>query len=224
MFDHVRLRDLPRQSRSVLRAPSNTRPAIWVVEEGGVRAVVKDYSRNRFFFRNTFGRFLIWREARAYKKNVGLTGVPKLFRVIDGLALVMEEVQGKDISRNGAHLEITPAFLEELKVLVDAFHQRGLAHCDLKSAGNIFVGVDGHPHILDWASAISESRFRFPFLNLIYQRFVQDDCNAVTKYKMVYMPESVNPVERENYCHRSWIEKTVRSVRDRLRGMLQAIS
>ena len=92
MFETLKLCDLPGKQCGVLRRPSNTRPTIWIVEENGMRAVVKDFSANRFLFRNTVGRFLVWRERRAYGKLKNLRGVPDLYRVIDGLALVIEKI------------------------------------------------------------------------------------------------------------------------------------
>ena len=97
MFDELKLSDLPKRQCGIVRTPSSTRPAIRVVEENGVRAVVKDYSANRFVFRNIVGRFLVWRESKAFRKLKGLKGVPTLYRVIDGLALVIEEIPGRSL-------------------------------------------------------------------------------------------------------------------------------
>jgi hypothetical protein len=46
----LRLVDLPAATRGVLRQASNTRPVIRIIEKNGVRAVVKDFSGNRFLF------------------------------------------------------------------------------------------------------------------------------------------------------------------------------
>ena len=48
MFDALKLSDLPTKNSGILRGSSSTRPAIWIVEENGVRAVVKDFSKNKF--------------------------------------------------------------------------------------------------------------------------------------------------------------------------------
>ncbi|MBT3185798.1 MAG: hypothetical protein HN342_14875, partial [Nitrospina sp.] len=97
MFDGWKLADLPAASCGVLRKASNTRPTIWIVEKNGVRAVVKDFSKNRFLFRNIVGRFLIWREAKAYGKLRGIKGVPEFYGVIGGLALAIEEIPGRSL-------------------------------------------------------------------------------------------------------------------------------
>ena len=90
MFDHIKISDIPRCRREILRKPSNTRPALCVIEDNGVRAVVKDYSKNSLLYRNIVGRLLIWRERKAYRKLKGLNGIPSYYRSIDGLALLLD--------------------------------------------------------------------------------------------------------------------------------------
>ena len=224
MFDSLKLSDLPKRQCPILRKPTNTRPTVWRIEEDGVRAVVKDFSSSKFLFRNIFGRLLVWREAKAYKKMEDLKGVPTLFRVIGGLALVTEEVPGTDLGTVKDKARFQEGFFDALKDVVDRFHERGVAHCDLKKAGNILLGHDGLPYIIDWAAAISRSEFRLPLLNLIYKRFVLDDYNAIIKQKLRLTPEHVTPEERQAYFHRSWAEKIIRAFRDRIRAFLQKIA
>lgn len=224
MFESLRLSDLPKMQCPILRESKATRPCVWLVEKEGVRAVVKDYSTCNFFFRNTFGRFLIWREVKAYKKMGDFQGVPNLYGVIDGLALVVQEIPGTTLKniRKGTRLE--HGFFDALRELVSGLQRRGLAHCDLKSKGNILVGQDGLPYIIDWAAAISKSEFRLPLFSRIYQRFVLDDYNAVIKHTLFYRSELVTFEEKERFYHRNWAEKTIRYIRDRLRAFLQAVS
>ena len=82
MFQSLKISDLPRQNLGVLRKPTSTRPTLWLVEKNGVRAVVKDYSTNRVWYKNTIGRFLLWRESKAYRRLKGLRGVPTYYGVI----------------------------------------------------------------------------------------------------------------------------------------------
>lgn len=221
MFDTLNLSDLSLKRGNRLRAPSSTRPAIWIVEEKGVRAVVKDFSANRFLFRHTVGRFLIWREGKAYRKLNGVKGVPAFFKVIDGLALVVQEIPGKSLENLEQEIRLPESFFNELKELVIRFHNRGLAHCDLKRAPNTLLGEDGHPYIVDWAASISEAEFRFPLLRRIYHRFLSDDQEAVIKLKLRHTPETVTPEEKARYNHRSTGERLIRGIRDKLREVLQ---
>ena len=223
MFDTLKLSDLAKRQCVILRKPSSTRPSVWLVEENSIRAIVKDFSTNRFLFRNTIGRFLVWREAKAYKKMNGLRGVPVLYRVIGGLALVIEDIPGIDLEEAEHETKLPDGFFDALKKVVDSFHERGVAHCDLKRAPNILVGHDGNPYVIDWAAAIFRNECLVPPFNLIYRRFLLDDYNAITKRKMRLSPELVTPEERTLYDHRSWPERAIRGFRDRLRGFIQKV-
>jgi RIO-like serine/threonine protein kinase len=224
MFESLKISDLPHQNLGILREPSRTRPTLWLVEENGVRAVVKDYSPNRVWYRNTIGRFLLWRESKAYRRLKGLRGVPTCYGVIDGLALVTEEIPGKNIEGLENEGGLSEEFFDKLQALVEKVHSRGLAHCDLKRAPNILLGQDERPYIVDWSASISEREFRFFPLDLIYQRFLRDDLNAITKMRLRHCPESVAPDEKRRYYHRSRTEEIIRAIRDKLRTLLQKIA
>jgi RIO-like serine/threonine protein kinase len=195
-----------------------------VVEENGQRAVVKDYSVNGFFYRNVIGRFLVWREHKAYRRLKGLKGVPAFYRVIGGLALVVEKIPGRDVEGLEKERGLSADFFKDLKALVARVHSRGLAHCDLKRAPNIFLGEDGKAYILDWSAAISEGEFRFFPANRIYKRFLLDDFNAVIKVQLRHCPDEISPAEKQRYEQRSRAERFLRAVRDRLRELLKRLA
>ncbi|MEA2039994.1 MAG: hypothetical protein U9N82_09220 [Thermodesulfobacteriota bacterium] len=224
MFDSLKLSDFSEKQCGILRMASSTRPMIWIVEENGVRAVVKDFNRNKFIFRNSIGRFLLWREAKAYRRLKNIRGTPALFKIVDGMAIVLEKIPGRNLENLEHGTGLPDNFFADLKDLVDSFHKRGLAHCDLKRAPNFILGHDGLPYIIDWGASISESEFKFFPLNRIYQRFVMDDYMAIIKLKMRHAPEEVTPEERARYNRRSKAEILVRTVRDRLRDFLQKVA
>ena len=223
MFDSLKLSDLSKKQCSVLRKESSTRPVIWLVEENGVRAVIKDFSTKKFLFRNIIGRFLVWREGKAYKRLKGMKGAPTLYRIIDGLALVIEEIPGRTLENLEEEIKLPEDFFDALKDLVNSFHKRGLAHCDLKRAANTMLGHDGLPYIIDWGASISKKEFRLSPLNLIYRRFLLDDYLAIIKLKLRHIPESVTQTERDLHYQRSRAERLLRGIRDRLRETLQKI-
>ena len=223
-FHRLKSSRLPQRGIEVLREPSSTRPAVWIIEQDGLRAVVKDFRGSRFLYRNIVGRFLIWREKSAYRRLRGLKGVPLLYRQIGGLALVLQEIQGRALENLEKETQLSEDFFKELRDLVIEVHKRGLAHCDLKRAPNILLGNDGRPYIVDWSSAISEREFRFFPLKIIYRRFLLDDFNAITKLQLRYCPEKISLEEKERYQQRSRSENLIRGIRDKARGLLKKIS
>ena len=224
MFESLRLSDLAGRRLELLRKPSSTRPTLWVLGLNDVRAVVKDYSTNGFLYRNTIGRFLIWRETKAYRRLRGLKGIPAFYHAVDGLALVIEEISGQSIEGLEKRERLSEEFFVELQRLVNSVHSRGLAHCDLKRAPNILLGHDGRPFIVDWSASISKSEFRFFPLNLIYERFLLDDLNAIIKVKLRHCPDNITPEEKRRYFQRSKAERLIRSIKERMRDFLQKVA
>ncbi|RLB85934.1 MAG: hypothetical protein DRH24_00385 [Deltaproteobacteria bacterium] len=222
-LESLKLSSLPENHCGILRHSSNTRPVIWTIEENGVRVVLKDFSNSKFFYRNIIGRFLIWREHKAYKKLQGFIGVPVCYGVIDGLALALEEIPSQPLEKHNKNIKLSRTFFDDLKNIVDSFHRVGLAHSDLKNGANVLVGDDGRPYIVDWSASISQKEFRFFPLNRIYLRFVLDDYFAIIKLKMRYAPETLTLEERRQYAQRSHMEKGIRAVRDRLRKVFKKI-
>jgi RIO-like serine/threonine protein kinase len=161
---------------------------------------------------------------KAYRKLKGLKGTPALYCVVDGLALVLEYIPGRSLEDAGDPGMLPGGFFDELTALVKAFHGRGICHCDLKRAANILVGVDGRPTVLDWSAAILEREFRFFPFTRIYRRFLIDDLNAVTKYRLRHCPETVSAEAQRRYLERSGPEKMIRVLRDRLRRLLQRVA
>jgi RIO-like serine/threonine protein kinase len=223
MFESLTLSDISKKQCGVLRKPTSTSPVIWRIEENGVRAIVKDFRFNGFLFRNTVGRFLIWREAKAYRRLKGLKGIPTLYRSIDGIALVIEEIRGRDIEPLEIISRLSEDFYKDLRLLIEKIHNRGIAHCDLKRAPNIILGNDGKPYIVDWAASISRHEFRFFPLRYIYERFIQDDLNTITKLKLKYCPERVTPKEKSKYTKRSKAEIIIRTIKDKIKDNLKRI-
>ena len=223
MLESLKLSSLTENHCEVLRHSSNTRPVIWVVEENRVRTVLKDFSNSKFFYRNIIGRFLIWRERRAYETLKGLKGIPTYYGVIDGLALALEEIPSRPLKKHNKNIKLSDSFFDNLKNIIDSFHKRGLAHCDLKNGANVLVGHDGRPYIVDWSASISKKECRFFPLNRIYLRFVLDDYFAIIKLKMRYAPETLSPEEERQYAYQSHVERGVRVIRDSLRKILMKI-
>jgi serine/threonine protein kinase len=224
MFESLKLSDLRGPQCRILRAPSSTRPTLWGVEENGSKAVVKDFSKNGFLFRNIIGRFLIWRENKAYRRLRGLRGIPRFYHVIDGLAIVLEEISGRNVEGLERENPLGETFFYDLRQLVESVHGRGLAHCDLKRAPNILIGDNGMPYLVDWSASVSKSEFKFFPLNNIYKRFLKDDFNAITKIKLTHIPDKVSSEERRRYDYRSKGEKLIRAIRDRLRDLLKKVA
>jgi len=222
--ESLTLSNLQEKKTATLRKPTSTRPALYRIEIGNTRAVVKDFSVNGWVFRNLIGRFLIWREEKAYRRLKGVKGVPALYGVVEGLALVLEEVQGRSIEGFDREKRLPPQFFEAVRDLLERVHGRGLCHCDLKRAANVLVGSDGQPYIIDWSAGILEREFRFFPASLIYKRFLLDDSHAVIKLQLRHCPEAIHPEALRQYRNRGAAERAIRKLRDGARDFLQKVA
>ena len=164
LFRSLTIKNLPEKQIGVIRQPTNTRPTIRLVEDNGVQGVVKDFSVNGFIYLNIIGRFLLWRESRAYQRLRRIQGIPVFYRKIDGIALVISKVPGKDLEHLSDGEKPDLEFFKRLTRLIQRCHRRGTVHCDLKRSSNIMIDESGNPYIVDWAGAITSKEFSvYPF-------------------------------------------------------------
>jgi len=225
MFESLNLVDLKDlQGCKVLRQHSSTRPEIFLVKHDGVQLIVKNFSRNKFLFRNTIGRFLVWRESKAYRKLGALKGIPRMYKVVDGLALLIEAIQGRTLEHITEKKDLPLDFFPMLRNLISECHKRGQAHCDIKKSANIIFGNDNLPYIIDWGASINIRECSCFPLSCFFNLFVIDDYKAITKLKLRLDPESVGFEEKKWYFKHYFMENHIRTIRDGLRALLKKIA
>jgi RIO-like serine/threonine protein kinase len=118
----------------------------------GAPVVVKDFApRGRWL--HPIGRWLHRRELKAYRQLDGHPCVPRLLGSLDGLAFCVEYRPGEILTRS-LRGRLPAAFLPELRRALSEMHERGVAHLDLRHRSNVLAGEDGHPVLLDFASAV----------------------------------------------------------------------
>jgi len=211
-FAGITRENLDRYDRQPLRAGGGTRPELALVEERGRQAVLKDYHSSGWLMRGLVGPWLIGREEKIYRLLDGLAGVPRLVRRLDRHALLVERIPGRSCAEYaGGSLPV--GFFDRLREVVEGMHARGVVHCDIKNRGNIVVGEDGQPYIVDFASAFGRQGRWFPFRRLLFERFRVDDLRAVAKAKIL-VSRVYTPTEADFAFHRGALERVVRAMRD----------
>ena len=181
LFRSLTIKNLPERQIRVVRQPTSTRPTIRLVEDNGIQGVVKDFSANGFIYRNIIGRFLLWRESRAYQRLKRIKGISVIYRKINSMALVISKVPGKDLEHLSEKERPDLEFFQKLTSLIQGCHRHGTVHCDLKRSSNIMIDEFGDPYMVDWAAAIASEEFSIYPLKKIYKKFIEDDFKAVTK-------------------------------------------
>ncbi len=172
----------------------------------GQTFMVKDVRRRNFFLRWTLGLWLINKEWKIYSKLNGVKGVPKALEKIDRFAFVIEFISGRPIERGE---NLSPFFFSTLMSILKEIHLRGVVHLDLRHKGNILVGVNGEPFLIDFNSSFSFRvrgifhRYFFPLLRWV-------DYGGLLKLKERVSPSSMTPEEtlflrRFNRIRKLWI-------------------
>lgn len=144
--------DLDRCTEAVLNRGGWGNPDVLLVRAGGRRAVIKDYRPRSPLVRATLGRLLAAREIAAYRALEGHPAVPRFLGRVDRDAFAVEYRAGTRLSRKLA-AQLPPRFVDELATAIAGMHARGVAHLDLRHRSNALLGEDGHPVLIDFASA-----------------------------------------------------------------------
>lgn len=193
------LQDLPLEALHAhavhtFRKGGGSRPEVVLVEVDGARAVLKDYSHSDPAFRRLIGPLLVWREALALERLAGQRGVPPLLRKFNGSAILVGHIDGQS-TKQCARGSIPPEFFERFYRLVDEMHARGVAHCDLRSEGNILVTPSGEPAFVDFVAHMARpSRWNLP-LRWAYARLCEADRVAVARLKRTHAPDALTAEE-----------------------------
>jgi hypothetical protein len=172
---------------------------VLVVAVDGDTVVVKDFAPRGVWVRGV-GRLQIRREVEAYRWLSGVDGVPALVGRIDALAVAIENIEGEQL----AFAPLTPAeatrHLSTLRGILDAIHERGIVHNDLRGRENVLLRRDGRLAVIDLAAAIRlrpgglAHRLCFRFLALT-------DEAAFLKWKGMLAPGSYT-AEDEDFLRR----------------------
>jgi predicted Ser/Thr protein kinase len=178
----------------VLHRGGARNPDVLLVELEGRRVVVKDFAARPRWIRETLGRWLTRREARAYRVLDGLACVPRWLGQVDALALAVEYRPGRRMSRRLAG-ELPRGFIDRLDEAISSLHERGVVHLDLRHRSNVLVDARGEPVLIDFASAILLrpdgwlGRALLPWLARVDRR-------ALAKWRQRLVPESAPPSPR----------------------------
>jgi RIO-like serine/threonine protein kinase len=169
--------------------------------------VVKDFRPKSRLVRWTTGRFFMARELQALQRLHGLPGIPGDAFRIDADAIAYRHLPGRTLPRYPRHL-IPKDFFPRLEQLVQAMHERGVAHLDLRYRQNTLVLDDGSPGVIDFASFV-----RLDGLPAWLQHhFRRVDMSGVYKQWSKRAPDSLDEARRamlnkQNRWRRLWVLK-----------------
>ncbi len=214
------LEELRAHAVKIFRRGGGSRPDVLLVQVNGDQAVLKDFSQADPWFRRVVGPLSVRREARALRQLKGARGVPQLLRVVDRDALLLEYIPGtsaREVPPGG----LTPQFFERFYRLVDRLHEFGVAHCDLRSQGNILVGADGEPYAVDFTAHFRRGRSWNLASRWMYDKFCEADRVAVARLKKSHAPDLLTEAEMQALARdrKTWLERTARFIGKSVRNV-----
>lgn len=145
---------LASAERKLLRDGRFANARVERVRIGGADWIFKDFASRAFVVRHTVGRFLLGREVRALSRLEGLPGIPSQAFRVDALSMAARFVPGRALADTPDGPFATD-FLLALEALLRQVHARGIVHLDTRGGGNLLIGPDGAPGIIDFQAALS---------------------------------------------------------------------
>jgi serine/threonine protein kinase len=225
-----RITRLPRLDRKLVeentidyyRTAGGTRPDLRVVDIDGSKIAVKDFRRSDFLFRAIVGPVLIRREFGAMRNLMGVDGIPQLVGRMDKYALAMEHISGISLE-HVSQGTLSNKFYDELTEVINNMHSRGIAHCDLRSRGNVMLGDNCKPYVVDFAACVYRGRGINPFTKWLFSQFVIADNNAVLRIKQRLSPELLTDKEKTELATPLPFEVPARIVGESIRKLTRRL-
>lgn len=143
-----------------------------------------------------FGAMLCRHEVFILEYLSDLEGTPKFLSRYSKTAFIYEYIEAKDLSDAN---EVPENFFEQLFVLLGEVHQRNIVYLDLNKRGNILVGKDGKPYLIDFQISfrIGDFFLGWPRLSKYLRDSLQNaDMYHLFKHKRKICPESLTPEEQ----------------------------
>ena len=190
-FESLSREDIEQYVIGELGRPKWRDALIRIIEIDGVRAILKDVHGRHWFYRYTLGRWTLGRERYIYKLLEGIDGIPRMYGMIDRDGLLIEYVDGAHISRKKIHRGeyVVPEDLyDRCFAVLNAMHERGVFHLDLRNKKNFLMGEGGEVHVIDFASSYSLPRW-LPFRGVLVRLLSWFDHAGVLKMKRAISPE-----------------------------------
>ncbi len=167
-------------------------------DPAGPRKVVCKVNRRMHFCfvpLRWLGRLVTYKEARNLQRCAGISGVPRVLARTGPTAYIYEYIGGTSLDCRPA---LPSGFFEGLLATLQQIHARRLVHFDLHKRGNILVGDDGRPWIIDFqlSTYLSDRCLLSRRLSVGLRRRLQAyDLYHLYKHKRRFLPAELTEVE-----------------------------
>ncbi len=151
--------------------------------ESGAAKVLKigDFRFIGGFLLRPFAALMNRHELKLYKKLGDIPGIPGAGPSYGWRGFFHEYVEGQTINTLDDH-PIKPEFFDELHAMMRAIHAKNVIYLDSNKRGNIILGTDGRPHLIDFQISINFGWVR-PSSAWLFNILVSEDIYHVYKHR-----------------------------------------
>ncbi|NME36821.1 MULTISPECIES: hypothetical protein [Fusobacterium] len=128
--------------------------AVFRYKDENLDLTIKDFSTSPWILKNTLGRIFVKREGNSLKKLEENPSVTKNIIFLSKYTLAFDFIKGKPL-KSFLDNSIEKEFFLELEKNVIEMHKKDIVHLDLRNLGNIIVGENYYPYLIDFQSCIS---------------------------------------------------------------------
>jgi len=211
---NLRRRDLQSAIQRVIHQGRGSQSSVYLVEVDGQQAAVKDFAATPPWFRRFVAPYLVRRELRALRVLQGTPGIPQVYGRIDRHAFALEYIEGTPMAKFKTG-ELAPEVFARVQRVIDAVHERGVAHGDLKRRSNLILTPDGEVFLIDFAAAVIGQRPFRPLINSLQKQMAAIDDKSVPRLKKFVAPELLTAEDKAKLEHPTFLEKMARRLLNR---------
>jgi RIO-like serine/threonine protein kinase len=190
---------------------NRTKAEVYLVTHKDSKIVFKDFRKTLTLIRLTYGRYSLYREAKAYSRLEGIFGVPRCFGLDGRDVLKLEFIKGQPLSRSNRG-NVPESVFGQLKKIISAMHARGVANGDLHRS-NVLLTSDGDVYLVDYANSFFTDPEGKP--GFIFRVIMDLDWFAFERMKAKYLClEAPSPKGFFGVCYTFCI--TIKKIKKRL--------
>jgi hypothetical protein len=192
--------------------------ARYICEDTNERAVLK-INRIRGFLGlplRWVGRLLCRRELNILRQLQDLEQVPQLICPFAQTGFLYRYIEGRSLDEKPA---VPDNFFDDLTQLLNEIHSRHICYVDANKRGNILLGKDGRPHLIDFQISLFLPAYWGRRLRHLFQR---EDLYHLLKHKRKLRPDQLTDDEKQRLTRVSWPIRLHRATTGPLRDLRRA--
>lgn len=169
------------------------------------------------------------REYRIYRELDGIDGIPEAGPSLGLRAYFHRYVEGHTLARHPRTQSLAPGFFDRLEACVGQVHARGVFHADLDKKGNVIVGRDGAPYLIDFQASVrfgAGALDRPGLSGRLFRALAGEDLRHLYKHKRHFQPGTLSAEQaamaRRGPVAEAWHQCMVRPLR-KLRKLLRRV-